>query len=395
MNILLVYGDEPGTFGRYWKRVLKKENTVITCGPNSSKREPQDIKIKEGIIDIQKVIKKIKPEEQPELIIQIDSPFNIFLTNLDKVKAKTVLFWTDVTIKLPILRHYAANFDYLFTFCKAFVPILKSTGLTRPFYLPFAIDPLTHKDYKLPRSIDVGFVGHLSTIYNPKRTFYLKYLDGKVPLTIKTDIYENDMSKFYSRCKIVFNLSVTKGINMRSFEALGTGALLIQNASCTDITKCFVDRKDLVLYNSPQEAVKLIKYYLKHPKERRMIAREGQKKVFKYHLYQQRAAEFIKIIKQHKPQKKSAKEISKNLGKVFFLAGSSNNRQFSTKPILEKIMPKVIHPLLRGSIKQIETFQFKWSIPFWYFALLSLKIRSKLELLICKLYYLKKLKFLG
>jgi len=288
MNILLIYGDELGTFGRYWKNALSKKHTVITCGPKKPNGKSQDIATNKNVVDILKIIEKIPKGKKPDLILQLDSPFHLYLQNLEKVETKTAFFWTDVTIKLPILRHYANCFNHLFTVCETFVHILSRAGLNA-YHLPFAIDPKVHMDYHLKRTTDVGFVGNLSTIYNPKRTYYLKYLSSQVPIQIKTRIFEKDMAKFYSQCKIVFNLSATPGINMRTFEALATGAFLVQNASCTEANDYFINGQDFVAYKSAKHAVELIKYYLAHPKERKRIARNGQKKVIRYHTYQKRA----------------------------------------------------------------------------------------------------------
>ena len=67
---------------------------------------------------------------------------------------------------------------------------------------------------------------------------------------------------------------------MRVFEALASGALLVQNASCTEANDYFINGQDFVAYKSAKHAVELIKYYLAHPKERERIAKNGQKTDF-------------------------------------------------------------------------------------------------------------------
>ena len=377
MNILLIYGDELGTFGRYWKNSLSKKHSVITCGPKKPDGKSQDIATNKNVVDILKIIEKIPKSKKPDLILQLDSPFHLYLQNLEKVVAKTAFFWTDVTIKLPILRHYASCFNHLFTVCETFVHILSKAGLNA-YYLPFAISPEVHRDYNLERTIDVGFVGNLSTIYNPKRAYYLKYLSSQVPIQVKTKIFENDMAKFYSQCKIIFNLSATPGINMRTFEALATGALLVQNASCTEANDYFINGRDFVVYKSVQHAVKFIKYYLAHPKERVRIARQGQKKVMKHHLYQNRADQLIDIIKNKPPQRKSKDEIEKALGKSIFMSNLDFPKN-TTKPLIAKVIPKSLHQFFIFTIRQIETLQFKWTIPLWYLALPFATLKARLD----------------
>lgn len=382
MNILLIYGDDPGTFGRYWKNVLSQKHSVLTCGPKTTSGTKHDIQINSNFIDIYSVINNLNTKNKPDIVIQLDSPFHLYLLNLDKIKAKTVLIWTDVTIKLPFLRHYASCFNYLFTCCETFVSILIKNGLTNAKNIPFAVDPVVHKDHKLKRIYDVGFVGHLSDLYNPKRSYYLNYLKKRVSIIAKSGIYENQMSTFYSKCKIVFNVSATPGINMRTFEALSTGCLLVQNASCTDIKYHFKNGKDLVLYKTKEEAVNLIKYYLKNPDKREKIAKQGQKTVLKNHLYKNRAQMLLSIIDKTQPKRSSNNQIRKALGKSFFMSGIKITKKlepYAQKPLISKLIPQNLHNQVIWLIKQIETIQFKWTIPYWHF-LLALQKQDKLKL---------------
>ena len=379
MNILLIYGDEPGTFGRYWKNILSQNHSVLTCGHKTKRGNTHNIQTDSFLIDINSVINNLKANKKPDIVIQLDSPFHLYLLNLDKIKAKTVLFWTDVTIKLPILRHYASCFNYLFTCCEAFVPILISHGLTNAKIVPLAVDPNIHKDHKLKRVYDVGFVGHLSDTYNPKRSYYLNYLKKKTSIVIKTGIYEDQMSTFYSKCKIAFNLSVTAGVNMRTFEALSAGCLLVQNASCTDIKYHFENGKDLVLYNSKEEAANLINYYLKNPKEGKKIAAHGQKTVLKNHLYRNRAQTLLSIINKTRPNKAKHNQIKTALGKSLFMSNIKTGKKlepYAQKPLLAKITPDKLHKPIVAVIKQIETIQFKWTIPYWYILLTWQKLNK-------------------
>ena len=53
-----------------------------------------------------------------------------------------------------------------------------------------------------------------------------------------------------------------------------------------EIEEYFVNGKELVTYDTFEDLVKKAEYYLKHPQERRMIAKAGKKKVealFSYH----------------------------------------------------------------------------------------------------------------
>lgn len=363
MKILLVYGDEKGTFGRYWQNALSKNNSVTSCGPGR-KTSKSHIEAKGEIVDILEILEKMGAKKQPDLILQIDSPYHLYLINLDKVKAKTAFFITDVVIKLTVVKSYLKSFDTVFTCCESYVTIIKRLGIKRVTAIPFGIDPNIHKEIKAKRSLPVGFVGHINPVHNPKRTFYLEYLKSRVPITIRKNIYEKDQARFYSRCKIVFNLSATPGVNMRSLEALAAGALLMQNASCTDIKFHFKNNEHLVLYNSASEAEKKIGYFLKNDKERQKIAANGQKLVLGKYLYEKKTNRLLNEVKKAPKLKLKHNYEVKNLNKTLFMSNIA-----TPKTLYNRIAPVVI--------RNIENFPFRWNFPLWYLAILALRIKPK------------------
>jgi spore maturation protein CgeB len=57
--------------------------------------------------------------------------------------------------------------------------------------------------------------------------------------------------------------------------------------------------KEAVAYQSPQECVDLIRYYLEHEHEREAIAQAGQKRTLQDHTYYQRVQELVDIVSKH------------------------------------------------------------------------------------------------
>jgi spore maturation protein CgeB len=60
----------------------------------------------------------------------------------------------------------------------------------------------------------------------------------------------------------------------------------------------FEPGKEVVTYSSPEEAIKLIDYYLDHPEEREAIARAGQQRTLREHTYHQRLQELVEILER-------------------------------------------------------------------------------------------------
>jgi hypothetical protein len=171
-------------------------------------------------------------------------------------------------------------------------------------FFPFGVDPhIFHSNIAWPnRTIDVSFVGGQSSIYSVReaRMQYIEsVLRGKRKLSFKEKVYLHELSSLYGRSKIVFNHTADqiKAFNMRIFEGMGCGALVL-----TDYTPeqelLFQDRTHYVLYRSGKELLEYMEYYLNNPKEAQRIARAGQEYVRQSHTYEHRAKQIVNWMKE-------------------------------------------------------------------------------------------------
>jgi hypothetical protein len=167
------------------------------------------------------------------------------------------------------------------------------------------------------RDIDVAFVGSITRL-QPNTAPLLKAISLLVPtLEIYGDIdvmilRENglepyyrgqawglDMWKILSRSKIIINrhgsIAQNFAVNMRMFEATGSGALLVTE-DMVNIGQLFSPNGEVVVYKSNLEAAKLIEYYLRNDSELEKIAISGQKKTLREHTYMKRIKRLIEIV---------------------------------------------------------------------------------------------------
>lgn len=110
--------------------------------------------------------------------------------------------------------------------------------------------------------------------------------------------FGRDMYEILLRSKIVLNRhgEVSEGYtnNMRTYEATGTGALLLTEES-KNIWELF-SAKELATYLTPQHAVDKIRYYLEHEEERATIAANGQRRTLKDHTYGKRMKQVSDVL---------------------------------------------------------------------------------------------------
>ena len=95
------------------------------------------------------------------------------------------------------------------------------------------------------------------------------------------------MPKIFKCSKI--NLSMTNrpirtGMPLRMFDTMGAGGFLLSNFQA-EIPEYFEIGKDLEVYESQEDLLNKIAYYLEHEDERKEIAKNGQEKVKNEHSY--------------------------------------------------------------------------------------------------------------
>ena len=142
------------------------------------------------------------------------------------------------------------------------------------------------------RPIDVAFVGTLDPNLSRERGLELEKLvrlsaDG-INVAVRQGLYLDAMLELYTRSKIVWQHSGQRGGNLtfRVSEAMSAGALVLAPrpddfAGLGDAA--IEDGTHLVYYDSFDEARDLIRYYVDHEDERRLIADAGRQ-----HLTEQR-----------------------------------------------------------------------------------------------------------
>lgn len=110
----------------------------------------------------------------------------------------------------------------------------------------------------------------------------------------KVDYY--DMAPYvFKHAKINLNItlrSIKSGIPLRAFDILGAGGFLLTNYQ-SDFMDCYVPEEDFVYYESKEDLLSKIAYYLKHEDERIAIAKNGFKRTAENHTYKHRIEEMV------------------------------------------------------------------------------------------------------
>lgn len=184
----------------------------------------------------------------------------------------------------------AAAADLTFAAQRPGAEALRAAGVAAE-WLPLACDPDVHRPHEVPKRFDFTFVGHL---FPGPRADLLAALRRRYPAHFVGRAYFEDMAELYSAARTVFNRSVRDDVNMRVFEALACGSLLLTNdlpaAGQPDL---FQDGTHLATYEDEGELLDKMAFYLARPAARARVEAAGRAAVTASHTYRHRMARVL------------------------------------------------------------------------------------------------------
>lgn len=231
-----------------------------------------------------------------DFFFNVDDDSNYFLPE----EWKPSVFWVSDTHRQHIKWRFekSRKADILFTSQKNAFEQFKKEGKEKTFWLPHACDPELHYAGENDKKYDIGFIGNMSSKSHNYRAKLLNILQQKFKNTYFTNgHFLNDMAKIYSQCKIVFNCSLNNDINMRLFEGMCSGTLVVTDL----IPNLFevISNDIVVTYENADELIEKIEYFLEHKNERIEIEKQARIEVIENHSYKKRMENLTKIIKNN------------------------------------------------------------------------------------------------
>lgn len=163
-------------------------------------------------------------------------------------------------------------------------------------WLPLACDPALHDAGPMAKRWDLAFVGN---IVGTRRLEYLSLIRARYPNSFIGNAYFEQMARIHAEARIVFNVGVADDVNMRVFEALASGSLLITDRA-SGLDELFQDGTHLVTYGSPAELMERVHQFLADEEAREGIAAAGRAEVLARHTYAERMRHVMETVKARK-----------------------------------------------------------------------------------------------
>lgn len=181
-------------------------------------------------------------------------------------------------------------FDIVFCAQKTFAEKLSSPE-KKVEWLPLACYPKFHSRKSTDKICDLAFVGSLDKkrirIKNTLEKEGLKIFFGQSDPT--------NIGKIYSSAKIVLNTNKRFDLNMRVFEGMCSGSLMLSEDF--DGRKDIFKEDQLAVFSSEDEMLEKIRYYPKNEEEREKIAYSGMIEVLEKHTYMNRVKRILESLK--------------------------------------------------------------------------------------------------
>jgi glycosyltransferase involved in cell wall biosynthesis len=286
MKIVLVSSFDERTPATYLLNSFREKGiNVLTIGTKET--DYVDV-VKNRTFKLRTILKQ--KNFNPDLLIYVEGGSTpIFPMDMDQLNFPTVWWGIDTHNDYELHLMISRIFDHSLIAQKCFVDRLSEDGIRSVTWLPLATPTFKIDKAAKSETYDIAYVGSMNWDLYPERE--------KVYETIKanfTNFYfgtasPEQMMKIYSRSKIVINHSLMNDVNMRIFESLGAGSLLLTNKIHNNGLEDLLTREiNFDTYENLEDLLEKINFYLQNERIRKKIADEGYAEVLKFHTYSNR-----------------------------------------------------------------------------------------------------------
>ncbi len=305
MNLWLSYVSYPITTAVYLEKAFRKNHRVTTIGPQVTSEQLTQWGIDPLLFEIS--AQEIPTGNEPDLLeilksapfppdffIWIESVHGFFPRHIDQLPCPTACYLIDNHLNFEWHKHWAKQFDFVFIAQKEYLDDFRAAGIHAVHWLPLACDPEMHCPTPSPQIREISFVGAPHKGF--PREKLLHQIAAHFPLFQKR-AYREEMSQIFAESKIIFNRSLKNDLNMRVFEAMASGSLLLTDdpgIACGQ-SELFTNGEDYLIYNE-NNLLSLIDEFLKNDLKREAIGRSGKDKILHAHTYEHRSSAMLDVL---------------------------------------------------------------------------------------------------
>lgn len=243
----------------------------------------------------------------PSAIFHFESAHPLFPTGLERSEIPTVCFHPDTYAFTDRRIRWSAVFDHAVVFHPGYRERFARAGHPGAFLLPHAVRLAFFEGPQSQHEFDVGWVGQTEGPLYQGRAEWLPKLAAEFRMNEWRQRFTlEETAGIYRRSRIVVNIGrddFPQDANLRVFEALASGALLITSLPSELTQLGFQDGVHFVGYRDPAELIPMVRKYLADKTSRSKIADTARSLVLAEHTYDRRAEQLLTHLAQAGPSR--------------------------------------------------------------------------------------------
>ena len=275
----------------------------------------------------------------PSAIFHFESAHPLFPIGLERAEIPTMCFHPDTYAFTERRIRWSSVFDHAAVFHPGYEERFARGGHPGAFLLPHAVRREFFDGPGLAREFEIGWVGQTGGEFYTQRAKWLPSLAKEFRTNDWSRKYSvEDVANVYRRSRIVINIGrddFPQDANLRVFEVLASGALLLTSLP-TELTQLgFQDGIHFVGYTEAAELSRLVRKYLADESARSGIAEAARGLALAEHTYDRRVDLLLARLEQLSLQRlapaRSWPESRARLAALDFFAGHGLTRCAATQ----------------------------------------------------------------
>lgn len=270
--------------------------------PRAFEKLGMDYLLLEGLRNInhkgmQDAILSFKPDY---LLVVLKDDLPLIKDIADKLHSKgtKIIYWF-CDPEHPRREDFSNIIDVMFLTNRGQIEEYKNAyNIKKVYYMPQGYDPYIQHRLNMPEAWDIGFSGAISKEpLHKSRAELMKVLQNKYNVKISNTI-RNNIAEFYAQSKMVFGVSdfdFELYTSNRFYVALGCGAAYITK-KFQGIELLGENKKHLLWFETVQELLDILAYYIPRDSERKKIRENAEKLALDKHTYLHRVQNIIDIL---------------------------------------------------------------------------------------------------
>jgi hypothetical protein len=240
--------------------------------------------------------------ERPSLILHPDTDFPVMPHGLSRIPIPTACFQVDTYAYTQHRITWSMLFDQAIVFHPGYDGRFQKAGHPGACFFAHAVDAEFFSGEEIERVFEIGWVGQVDGPIYTKRGLILSALAQTFRMNELARRYTlEEMARVYRQSRIVVNVGrddFPQDANLRTFEAMAAGALLI-TVLPSELTEIgFEDGVHFLGYRETGEIAVLVRNYLGDEAARKRIAEAGREKVLREHTYDVRVKKLLERVAQ-------------------------------------------------------------------------------------------------